>query len=489
MTWLPLIPNLSLVLLLFAGLFLMRSAILGAAVGLFALYSASGLAVILGLLTDVSFSHSVLLSASAGLLIAAIVYSARSKAWPGRGSILATLGFALLAISIQLGARFFGLSSVAFTDGHTIMTLGQTFQGANDGLLDGTKALKRGFALPALQSFGFEGEYLVGFMPLFFATAVMLTLHLIWLLSPSKSIFVVVSTVVLAAIVSTEAILRHMFLMNTHATAWLLTAFFLIMLLRFQRNQLSSRDVTAILVAFATVAFLRLDFVFLFAPFVLTFVLLAAPISKLLSFSALFSLAIPLWSWLTFAIADFPFGGQLAPSVLAVAGLISGGFIILLQASAKKPLDPLRGNLLFALGGIMLLTTLAITNVPKSFAALFINLFRGEGLWGITILLLVGLALFSLFFRKIEANSEFAKAALRLFVASVAVYLFTKYLDGASSGSALPSFARIGFGDSLNRTLVTWLPFALLPLLRLFGFLGLGPRGSTSSSARIDKLS
>lgn len=463
-----LVPTLSLACLVFAGVLILRSTALGVGFGLLTLYIVSSFSVLIGLLSTLAASPAVFATSSILILLAALYFARKTGVWPNWWSLSGALAFSLFSVVSQVASRVWGLSSAAFTDGHTILRLGQTFQGADEELLEGTKALKRGFALPALQSFGFDGEYLVGFMPLFFLGALAVTLNFIRAVSPNRKVFMAVSAVVLAIVFSTEAILRHIYLMNTHSTAWLITAFLLSLLARYQKGNFGKAEIIALLSSFVTIGFLRLDFLLLFSPFILVFVLISAPTSRRLAFAGVAATIVPPWLWLTFATSNFPFGGALGPTIISAVGLLAAGFVILLQGTSSSPVKPLSGSLLLFLAGSVLIITMLLVNIPSSLNAIFINLFLGEGLWGTSIVFLLLFGLVSFFVKKEKSTTEFDKAAMRLFISSVVVYLFTKYLDGATSGSFLPGLARVGFGDSLNRTLVTWLPFAFLPLVRIF---------------------
>jgi hypothetical protein len=467
----PIIPNLALLLLLASGLLISRTWVVGIALGLLGILSSASIAVLASLLITVQAREPVMIALSMFALVVSMTFSLIKKSLPPPLEWLWVLVFFGFALISQIVSRVLGLSSVAFTDGHTIMRLGQAFQNGSEELLSGSQALKRGFALPALQSFGFEGEYLVGFMPIFFAGALILTVNLLWRLSPNRWVFITSTILVSAAIGSTEAILRHIYLMNTHAVAWLIIALLLLVTLDYLRGGYQHRQIIYVFVAFATVAFLRVDLVLLFSPFILSFILLMAPRSKWLAFAGLVSIAVPLWAWLSLAVKDFPFGGQAGPTILLLVGLGLGFVLILFQATANKPLDPLNGNLLLAPGAIVLVVTLVNTNVPYSLRSLFTNLFLGEGLWGFTFLAITVVTAGSLFVKKASKDPTFFRAAIRLFLSSLAIYLFSKYLDGVSAGSAVPGFSRVGFGDSLNRSLVSWLPFAVLPVIQLFSAL------------------
>lgn len=458
--------TLGLVLLAVSGLLMTRSATLSIPFTIFGLFVSSSIGTLAGLIIpaarEPAFMTTVVL-----LAISAVVLFSRHKERPKLQSWLGAVVVGITVVAIQLATRNLGLGSVAFGDGHTILRISQAFQDGTGGLLIGSQGLKRGFALPALQSFGVPGEYAVGFMPLIFLAALVLTLRLFWELAPNRSVFISVSAALVVIVVSTEAILRHLYLMNSHSVAWLICAYFLLVLLRYTRSEFSQADLVGVLLAFATIAFLRLDFILLFSPFILVFLLVSARVKRSIAFVGLACIAIPAWLWMTFAVQDFPYFGQAGPTILAVIGGLAGAALILWFAGRKRETDILGGNLLWVVSGGIVFLMLSITDFAKSLGNIFMNLFLGEGLWGLTAVLLTLVAFVSLMAKKLETDTRFHKAALRLLVASVSVYIFAKFLDGQNMWALGSSWTRIGFGDSLNRTLITWLPFFFLPVMRL----------------------
>lgn len=460
-------PTFTLIVLLISGLLLTRSTFSAIAFSIFGLYTSAALAVIIGIISSPEIRKPAILVIALSCLLISIVYAFKTKKIAARMHWIWTGMFAVLPLASQLISRTFGLSSVAFGDGHTIMRVGQLFQGFPSEVIGGTKALKRGFALPALQSFGFDQEYLVGFLPIFFIAALILTIYLVWLISPTKSVFFSVTTITFAIVISTEAIMRHLYLMNTHATAWLLTSFFLIMIWKYLYSEVNPGEVVTIVLAFGAIAFMRLDFILLFAPYLLVLLLLMARPNKFLAIGLLFVVAIPAWLWMTLAVNDFPYFGSAGPSLLAITGIALGTMIVLVQNNLRHPILPLTGMSLWILASFVSVALLVLTNALRSLENVFTNLFLGEGLWGFSFWIFAFIALASLLTKKTTTNIDFNKAAVRLFVSSVSIYVFTKFLDGQSLWELGSSWSRVGFGDSLNRTLVTWLPFFLIPLVKL----------------------
>jgi hypothetical protein len=471
MTLVSVTPTFSLVLLAFVGLLLHRSAVMAAAVSLFGLLTSSSLSVLFATVTGLSKWQDLIMIVVTILVgLTMLVIGGKPIEKPRLGSWLGVLGFVLYSISIQIASRLFGLSSVAFTDGHTILLLGQEFQDGGDSRLSGIGALKRGFALPALQAFGQDGEYLVGFMPVFFLAALVLTLYLLREVASSIRVFFQVGAIVLVAVFSTEAILRHAYLINTHSIAWLAMAFFLTMLMRHLRGELLRPDFASIALVVTSISFTRLDLALLFAPITVALVLVAAPISRRYALAIVGAVIFPLWLWISIATTGFPYGGQFGIAMLSISGLLLGGLVVLIQGSSRRPLNILESNWLYLGAAMILALTILVANVFNSIQHLFVNLFLGEGLWGFTPLVLGVLALLSVFLGSAGDTKKFLSVSLKILAITLATYIFTKYLDGATAGVENPTFARIGFGDSLNRSLITWLPFAFFPLPKLFAW-------------------
>jgi hypothetical protein len=477
-TWL----TLGLVVLAVSGLLMTRSATLSIPFTIFGLFVSSSFGTLAGLITPAArepvFFVTIIVLASSALAV-----FSRHKVRPNVESSIGIVVFGSAAFAIQMITRNLGLGSVAFGDGHTILLASQAFQDATGSLLVGSQGLKRGFALPALHSFGAPGEYAVGFMPLIFLAAIVVTLKLFWELAPTRAVFLSLSVAVVVIVVSTEAILRHLYLMNGHSAAWLICAYLLLLLLRYTRSDLSQADLVGVLLALASIAFLRLDFLMLFSPFILVFLLVSAKVKRSIAFAGLACIAIPAWLWMTFTVQDFPYLGQVGPTILAMLGGIGGAAVILWFASRKKQTDILGGGLLWVISGTILFLMLSLTDFTKSLGNILTNLFLGEGLWGFTAVLLTLAALVSLTTKKLDSDTPFYKAALRLLVASVSVYVFAKFLDGQNMWSIGSAWARVGFGDSLNRTLITWLPFLFMPMIRIFAHV-LSERPSVERSPR-----
>lgn len=467
MSSIVLVPTMATVLLIFAGSLFFRSSILGFGVALINLLSLAALSTVIGITVGRQFADVTLLIVSASILIAVIVRELRISSRIPLALLIQTGAFSFLIFASQFVSRQFGLSSVAFTDGHTILSLSQNFQSGGVDLLEGVMSLKRGFALPALHSFGFENEYLVGFMPLFFLAALLMTYYLMLKMTQYKKSALLAFSVLLAICLSTEAILRHAYLINTHSIAWLLVATLSIALVLHFRKENQQNQLILVLSCFIAIGFLRVDYILLFLPFIIVAILTSAARNRLVAFAMALAVGVPAWLWLTFATKDFPFFGGMGPTVILATGLLLAGILIQIQSKLTKPIELLKGKALFIVSALFVTLTLAYANTGASIKAIAINLFWSEGLWGFSAFFLLVIYSLSLFFRVSSKKAPEFGALARLASASVAIYVFTKYLDGVGAGQTYASFARVGFGDSLNRTLVTWIPIFMLPLVRI----------------------
>ena len=381
----------------------------------------------------------------------------------------------LILASSQVVVRHFGISSTAFGDSFTIMLSAQELKGAESafGGFDGFLGLKRGFALPALESFGGGGEYLVGVLPLFFFAAVSTTIYFFWVLTQSRGVTLAVAIVLVSIAATSEAFTRHIVFMNTHAIAWMLLSLLLVHLAIYIRGQQEPPDWFGILMSFSAIGFLRFDYLVLYAAVTLAFMLIYARSnpwhSMLIAIVQLASAGL----WISIMIPNFPFFGPLGHVWILSSGAAIACLIVLGQRALKSPIDVVHGPSLLIISIVFLAVITLGYSPTRTMLNVFVNLFLWEGLWGLTPLFLVLIFVWSRLTKKPSENTSspvFAKLGL----ATLSTYLLAKGVDtgvyqfGVSWNDGV-SLARIGFGDSLNRTLVFWTPFVLLPLVRIFG--------------------
>lgn len=447
---------------------------------------ASSVSVLLSLVFGPDFIKPSLVALSfATIVVCWLLVKPRQPFFTAR-NLLSVAAFSGITIGSQLVARTFGLSSVAFTDGHVIILMGKAFQTGELDPLIGLRALKRGFGLPAMQSLGLDGEYFVGLMPLFFLAAILATGWVVWVLTGNRKTAIAVTAILVPILLTTEAIARHVFLMNTHSIAWLITAVLLGYAVMASREGLSKVDSIGVLTAFTAVGFLRFDYLLLFAGFTFFFILVNARSRPVFALATVFVQVIATLGWTSTVVIDFPFFGPLGAFIVPLVAMVGSGVLVWIIRRYGNDLMTQKAYPLFVPAGIFAVLVVVLTNTAASLKNLGINLFFGEGLWGFTVVFVI-LVTGASYFRPRVLDKALTRQIAGVAALTVVLYLFSKYGDGVGSGSSLPGFSRIGFGDSLNRTLVTWVPFLVLPLIRLLG-LGVGTSGKKTSASGLNKL-
>lgn len=397
------------------------------------------------------------------LLVAALtlVYL-RPKLQVALKSFLFAGAYGLGAAGLSLLTQIFGLASVAFSDGFTIMRASLWIQGIiSESPLDGDRGLKRGFGISSVQALGERGEYLVGFMPIIFITAMICSLLIIFKFIGDRNLAWVVSGSLLVVMVSTEAILRQMYLMNSHTLIWLAFSVILLFILDKRTFELDPKSLITVLPLFSALAFARFDAVWIFAPFLIPIALVTYWRNKLSGFLVLASVLVPLAGWLLFAVIHFPFGGQLGVAVLltvVIAAFLLAAFFVPQMWLTFRTLS----KIYLWTGVSTSILVLLLSNFTISFDALFTNLVLGEGLWGISVISLAALALVAIFVRNRTDKDEIPKMLLAAGFLSLNLLLIAKLGDGFENGLFGGGFARIGWGDSVNRMLVAYIPFAVI---------------------------
>ncbi|MFM1779340.1 MAG: hypothetical protein RIS51_485 [Actinomycetota bacterium] len=435
--------------------------------GLMSFISVASFSTVVSLLIGPAALKITAIALSLVIFIAGLLYSLFSKTWPSAKQIF--FGFSLSAGSFALDAltRAFGLASSAFTDGQTIVALSQGFQQGEFDPLTGSHAMKRGFGLPAMHALGPNLEYFAGLMPVFFCAALWMT----WQLSISvaknrfqaASVFLVIGLLSL----STEAVARHAYLVNTHAIAWLIFAIGLNYLVLASKRRLESSEIFGLIVMSAAIGFLRIDYIILFAPLTLGIALVLANYRKILSWLFIVAQGLSAAIWTSVGVRDFPIFGDLGPIFLLLASALVGGIVLWIHNQFKFRFETL-GKIFFTwLAAGILVFVFISADFSEALRDLFTNLFLGEGLWGATIMFLLIVVAYTYIFTQ-QQTSQTLRVILNVFLLSLSAYLASKYLDGSSTGKGLPNLIRVGFGDSFNRTLVSWIPFLVFPLARFF---------------------
>jgi hypothetical protein len=405
--------------------------------------------------------------ALAAILCGSIWLISRKLEWSiQRDWLVSAPLFFLIVVASQLITRVFGLSSVAFTDGHTILTLGLAIQKGTLEALSGLQALKRGFALPAMESLGLDGEYLVGLMPLFFIAALLATYALLKQLFPDSTKRLLALFMLGALAISTEAIARHIYLENSHSMAWLFLALLLGAIVKVSKEGLEVSSRIGLLLVFSAIGFTRFDYVLLFLPALLYLLVLLIKQGSKFGFALVAANLGSLMLWTLLAVSDFPVFGQFGPVLILLIGMVGYLLLHLFISSTRASWEILSTRLFWILSAVSLISVLAFANPWPLVRNLAVNLFLGEGLWGVTSYFLVVLWLVVGFYAKWKTGSIVHSQLIQIGLLMFTVYLNLKMVDAFNGGSTRPGIVRIGFGDSLNRTLVTWLPFAAILLNR-----------------------
>lgn len=484
MTLVNWIPTLAMTALFLSSLVTFSNPISAYVHAMLAFVTTSSIAALASIFAGTSVVIPVLLTLSMAALLASILHARSMVVLVSFRNLAYTALFVTVVVASQVLSRIFGLSSIGFTDGHEVLLFAEALQLGEESPLSGVRALKRGFGLPAMEALGFEGEYFVGLIPLFFLGAILATIWLVSELTENRSQLVAVSIVFILLTISTESVTRHVYLINTHSLAWMLTAVLLVYMRRQTLGALSRQDVTGLIVAFASIGFLRMDYIFLFGAFTLFFVLTNGSGRSALAIGVVFAQGLTAAAWTSIAVDEFPFLGAVGPVVLLAVGG-SGTFLLVGGLRRLKQQGPnFTRNWLYVLAALFALTNLLTLDIASGIRALAFNLFAGEGLWGysaVAIIVLVGVS----YLTPSTLDRNLLGQVLAVGLLTIVLYLFAKYLDGVQLGAGRPSFARIGWGDSLNRTLVTWLPFLVFPLTRLVGIME--SKGTSKASRPVVK--
>ena len=395
-------------------------------------------------------------------LIASIFFLRRSLTKP-LWLAVRSMVFGAFSAAVSIITQYFGVAGVAFSDGFTILTATSWIQGAFDiSPLDGNKGVKRGFAISAVQSLGETGEYVVGFIPLIFIAAVSTSLLIVFRIIGDKKKSVLVSLVLLAMMLSTEAIFRHLYLMNSHSLIWLAFAITILMIIDNHGFVFKRTLIVSLIPLLSALAFARLDAIWIYAPLLVPIALANYRASKINGLLVLSPVLISLGAWLFLAVVDFPFGGKAGVGIILT--LAASAFLLanwLLPETALTAAS-LRKIYYFASLGL-LLVIIIISNRGISVKNLVVNLFLGEGLWGVTIVALLVFSLLAIPLLRRVNSDQIVKFLLAAGLLAMSLYLFAKVADGLGSGAFTGyGFSRIGWGDSLNRMLVAYIPFAVV---------------------------
>jgi len=247
--------------------------------------------------------------------------------------------------------------------------------------------------------------------------------------------------------------------MNTHSLTWTIFAVLLVGLLKFVKSEQDKSTWVMVCVALATASMLRADNLLILAPTLMLLTWLARSEPKLHRVGFWVATFVPFASWATILGFGLPGLGLFGFPLFAILGFLVGlGVIWLMDKpwASDKLMQWLAKGIL--LGTIFLAFALA-PGAWTSIMNIFINLFLGEGLWGATPLALLLLYVALLIFDR-GASSQQQKWVFAVVSGTIGALILAKFGDGLSKSGNLGGFARIGWGDSLNRMFVYLIPGA-----------------------------
>jgi hypothetical protein len=150
--------------------------------------------------------------------------------------------------------------------------------------------------------------------------------------------------------------------------------------------------------------------------------------------------------------------------LIAVAAVAVGWLLMRLMKVDWVKDKTMQRSGVVVLGLTVLVAMMFSPSFWTSLENLFINLFLGEGLWGATPLVsLVAYGVLVVLGR--GPSSEMQKWLFAFVSGTLAVLMMAKFGDGLSQSATLGGFARIGWGDSLNRMSVYLIPAVVALLL------------------------
>lgn len=387
-----------------------------------------------------------------------------------RGTLLSIVGSLVISsvgIASVVFSRIYGLSSIGFTDGHTILLRGTEFSIGEPAIEEGVKALKRGFAISALHAQGSPTEYLVGFMPLVFLGAVVATGIFVNELSGSWRFALLTSISLIALSPVVEAIGRQIWLINSHTYLWLIFALLGFLVLRFRISErLEIHQVAASYILVSALGFLRVDALLTALPFTIVLTLMIFRLSSRGWYWIFPIQGLSAFLWIVTVTTDFPLFGSIGPYLFLVVG--SALPILAFRSAYFRAgfLNAYQGKLYWYLLALFAVYAVLAINLEDSFWALINNLFLGEAGWGALPYLVSAIFLVYIFLGS-KTVSVAHKELFRIFVLSILFFVIFKSWDSFDEGSLYSNVARIGFGDSLNRNIISWTPMIFIPIASL----------------------
>lgn len=438
-----------------AGILLPRHPLLRLAVSALVLAVAASVSVWVSIIIGAAIQRELTMAIIAIASLVAVL-SARKSIGLARVSLFAAqaLGVVSLLYLAELAVRSLGVASIAFGDVLTILRFAAFLERAEGlGGFDGFMALKRGGGFPSVQSLAPAGDFSHGLMVVLFLGWVLASSHLIlWLMrSHSGNARALALVAFFGLSVSTEAVLRNVLFMSSHV----LVGLSILVLIIIYLEKLSGPLVPVVVgLASVSAVLMRADNA-LIIMFPLGLILFGQIISGKVIKSVLVLAtmgALPL-SILGFQI-NVSTGLIVAVATLAVVG---AGLAYSLPVRAQQAIHDytMRRAVFIPLAGILISVATSVSLV--SFEALYQNYLMTEGLWGYTVLAVIVLAIAGRF---VGSASPENRDTLRLGAGVLGMVIFAKFGDVILGGGSF-EFARIGWGDSLNRLLI----YVYAPLL------------------------
>ena len=368
------------------------------------------------------------------------------------GIAIAGVGSAL-AVVIEVVTRQLRLGGVYFGDVPTILGNAVSVSQGGNPFLGLFVSLKRSVGTYSVHALGysFEGEYLVAYHPYIFVLALIGIFGLCFKVIGNFYLAGLFTLLGLGLIASTEAILRHLYFINSQAGLMLLTS--VLCSLMFADSKLNMRPILA--VALVSSGILRPDYGAIML--VLTAMLVLRKnlaISNRERVLAVGLVVIPIY------LLGISSGLQLTgveilvfTSLAVFSGTVISLFGIVLSKLKPRP----EQVIVFVFWSLVILISIELLNSEAAASPLITNFFMFEGLWGFTAYFMVAMSLVSFLF---SIRDYEHKVLLEVFLLTLLMLLGIKLADVFLTADSGFGLARVGWGDSVNRLMIAILPIA-----------------------------
>ena len=361
-----------------------------------------------------------------------------------KGKLLIQLKLLAVVVPVSITAvlitRLERFGAPIYGDPSWILSMSQMMQSGLDmEILNGRVSIKRGFAFPLMLALGQPGEYLSALPAVLF---IALVLAVIWgareLFPNSSKLGLIIAGLV---ILSAPIVIRSALYLNGHVLmALAVTVAVVMVLVSVRKAQLDNQQLITLMVALSVIATTRAEGIAIAAvialPLIATRWISRAQL-MLITTSATLSFGI----WLA-VYNSYILNSTGLPWPVFVLILVGLGLLV-----ALKPLDAVRFRILWIAiiaELVVLIAALAIffEELQNGIISQFENIFLGQGLWGISLILAFLAIIYLALFNK---DKTFVLLALALVLANVIL----KMVDGGQFGE--PTLGRVGWADSLNR--------------------------------------